>query len=486
MIQELLGQHYLGLGATILGQLAPQATQRAAGSIFKHIYNKYRSEPAFAWRESGKQFRKNHPQFPRPRFEPRSPRPQQSSLNTTSALANYATEAGKTIREEPLSSDVGGECGALHIFGKFNRDGSVEIARDHLQRTCYHTVIGGIISPVHDGYGKKDLESATHRCNMTRLALQSSDWIRLSEWECHQDTWSRTKVVMQYHQVNYTTHEELLHWCPSGSFPRIPPHLVLCSVPLVASHGYPQHLVLCSVPLVASHGYPQHLVLCSVPLVASHGYPQHLVLCSVPLIETIVGQHGLVVVTRNGSNPYKFIYESDILTKYQNNIHIVTEWITNDVSSTKIRRALRRSESVKYLLVDPVIDYIHKQGLYNTKEKAVVLNCEPCTATGIGKVKLEEMNPHLRGGRVENHLGTTTPSSPDRDSNLDLPVLSSLALHDKRTTFECETLTRNNERAVSPNSSSLANISVTNIHWNKRASHGFVDRRFPQSSVIAL
>ncbi|CAG2067921.1 unnamed protein product, partial [Timema podura] len=85
-------------------------------------------------------------------------------------------------------------------------------------------------------------------------------------------------------------------------------------------------------------------------------------------IETIVGQHGLVVVTRNGTNPYKFIYESDILTKYQNNIHIVTEWITNDVSSTKIRRALRRSESVKYLLVDPVIDYVHKHGLYNTKE----------------------------------------------------------------------------------------------------------------------
>nr|CAD7408550.1 unnamed protein product [Timema poppensis] len=329
----------------------------------------------------------------------------------------------------------------------------VEIARDHLQRTCYHTVIGGIISPVHDGYGKKDLESATHRCNMTRLALQSSDWIRLSEWECHQDTWSRTKVVMQYHQ------------CPSGGFPRIPPHLVLCSVPLVASHGYPQHLVLCSVPLVASHGYPRTLS-CVVSLwwlptelcyeecrANNHGnrsmvpeptelHPNHerhskqasaarrapldprrhdsqgrgsgpgealvrrrpsrdrlelrgsgqtktyithsggrmfqLATLAVDRrgdrglnlgrIETIVGQHGLVVITRNGSNPYKFIYESDILTKYQNNIHIVTEWITNDVSSTKIRRALRRSESVKYLLVDPVIDYINKQGLYNTKE----------------------------------------------------------------------------------------------------------------------
>nr|CAD7394782.1 unnamed protein product [Timema cristinae] len=44
----------------------------------------------------------------------------------------------------------------------------------------------------------------------------------------------------------------------------------------------------------------------------------------------------------------------------------------------------------------------------------------------------EEVNPHLRGGRVENHLGKTTPSSSDRDSNLDLPVLNSQAQHDKR------------------------------------------------------
>nr|CAD7434493.1 unnamed protein product [Timema monikensis] len=48
------------------------------------------------------------------------------------------------------------------------------------------------------------------------------------------------------------------------------------------------------------------------------------------------------------------------------------------------------------------------------------------------KTKVSEVNPHLRGGRVENHLGKTTPSSPDRDSNLDLPVLSSRAQHGKR------------------------------------------------------
>nr|CAD7262936.1 unnamed protein product [Timema shepardi] len=51
---------------------------------------------------------------------------------------------------------------------------------------------------------------------------------------------------------------------------------------------------------------------------------------------------------------------------------------------------------------------------------------------GIGKVELEEVNPHLCGERVENHLGKTTPISLDRDSNLDLLVLSSRAQHNYR------------------------------------------------------
>nr|CAD7257545.1 unnamed protein product [Timema shepardi] len=50
----------------------------------------------------------------------------------------------------------------------------------------------------------------------------------------------------------------------------------------------------------------------------------------------------------------------------------------------------------------------------------------------IEKVELGEVSPHLRGGRMENHLGKTILSSPDRDLNLDLPVLSSRAQHVKR------------------------------------------------------
>nr|CAD7402811.1 unnamed protein product [Timema cristinae] len=48
-----------------------------------------------------------------------------------------------------------------------------------------------------------------------------------------------------------------------------------------------------------------------------------------------------------------------------------------------------------------------------------------------GFIKIvKEVNPHLGGGKVEKHLGKTTPSSPYQDSNFDLPVLDSLAQHE--------------------------------------------------------
>nr|CAD7567410.1 unnamed protein product [Timema californicum] len=46
-----------------------------------------------------------------------------------------------------------------------------------------------------------------------------------------------------------------------------------------------------------------------------------------------------------------------------------------------------------------------------------------------GRLNIEEVNPNLSGGKVESHLGKAEPISPERDSNLDLPVLGSLSQH---------------------------------------------------------
>nr|CAD7439400.1 unnamed protein product [Timema bartmani] len=82
---------------------------------------------------------------------------------------------------------------------------------------------------------------------------------------------------------------------------------------------------------------------------------------------------------------------------------------------------------------------VKKRQEWSTRLVSEALLREPSTASRTcrsvdtsGCHGRDEVNPHLRGGRVENHLGKTTPSSPDRDSNLDLPVLGGLAQQDWR------------------------------------------------------
>ncbi|KAL2720364.1 centrosome-associated protein 350 isoform X1 [Vespula squamosa] len=230
-----------------------------------------------------------------------------------------------------------------------------EVARDHLHRMGHDIVVGGVISPVHDAYAKKELAPATHRCSMLRLALQDSDWIRLCTWETRQSGWTRTRSSLQYHQnllnlflfdtndIKNNIPKEDLEWIPEN-----------------IRNSQDQ------TPI-------QIKLLCGADLLESFGTSD---LWIEEDIDAIVGQHGLVVITREGSNPNKFIYDSDILSRHMNNIHIVTEWIPNEVSSSKIRRAFKRGESVRYLLQDSVIDYVHKNGIYNTNSSTTTIKLD--------------------------------------------------------------------------------------------------------------
>ncbi|XP_058959385.2 nicotinamide/nicotinic acid mononucleotide adenylyltransferase 1-like isoform X3 [Pocillopora verrucosa] len=193
-----------------------------------------------------------------------------------------------------------------------------EIARDALLKTGIYTVVQGILSPVNDGYKKKGLIESEHRIQMCRLGVQTSDWISVDNWESEQAGWTRTAKVVKH------VAEDVVTKFPGSSPPTVK---LLCGADWLEALAEPN--------IWADED-----------------------------IEEIVGKHGLVVISRVGFNPESFIYESDVLTKYINNIHIVTDWISNDVSSTKVRRALRRSESVKYLIPDPVIDYIKENKLY--------------------------------------------------------------------------------------------------------------------------
>ncbi|XP_015604187.1 uncharacterized protein LOC107272016 [Cephus cinctus] len=269
-----------------------------------------------------------------------------------------------------------------------------EIARDHFHRMGTHIVVGGVISPVHDAYAKKDLASAMHRCAMLKLALQNNDWIRVSSWETRQNAWIKTRISLQHHQnllnailfdtnnIKHHTEIEDLEWIPEN------------------------------VKNSSDRSPIQIKLLCGADLLESFGTPG---LWADEDIDAIVGQHGLVVITREGSNPNKFIYDSDILSKYMYNIHIVTEWIPNEVSSTRIRRALKRGESVKYLVQDLVIDYIYKHGIYNVKS----------TSTIKLDLSLNNANNYLHiDPKYQNAFLTPSPSDITMESPSPIEIIS--------------------------------------------------------------
>lgn len=69
-----------------------------------------------------------------------------------------------------------------------------------MRRNGQWDVLAGILSPVHDAYGKKDLLPGVHRVAMCRLAVASSKWILVDDWETRQAGWTRTRDVLDYYE----------------------------------------------------------------------------------------------------------------------------------------------------------------------------------------------------------------------------------------------------------------------------------------------
>lgn len=108
------------------------------------------------------------------------------------------------------------------------------------------------------------------------------------------------------------------------------------------------------------------MLLCGADVLESFGVPN---LWKQEDIAEIVGHYGLVCITRSGSDPNKFIHQSDVLWKHRKKIHVVPEWVSNDISATHVRRALRRGQSIRYLLPDSVVHYIQENDLYSAESE---------------------------------------------------------------------------------------------------------------------
>lgn len=218
-----------------------------------------------------------------------------------------------------------------------------ELAKDHLQDQGYR-VLGGVISPTNDKYNKKGLISSVHRLEMARLALEDYSFVKLSPWEVEQAEWSRTRLVLDTHQDLITKFcqgsEEKQPWMPDNLSP--------------LNESDPGEI-------------PKLVFICGADLLESFSVPN---LWMESDIERIVQMYGLAVITREGCDPEKYIYGHDILNKFKENIHIATERVPNMISSTCIRLAIRRGHSIKFLVPNPVINYVNQNNLYRKESDA--------------------------------------------------------------------------------------------------------------------
>jgi len=210
----------------------------------------------------------------------------------------------------------------LVLMGSFNPPHmahlrTLEMAKDFLVRQSQR-VIGGVMSPVHNDYKKhkKSLIDYQDRRAMVELATQNT-WIKCSVWEGKQSSWTPTRQTLEALQeqarVEYNE-----------------PNLVA--------------KLVCGADLLESFSVPD--------------------LWKWEDIDKILGNHGVLLCRRQGSNPDQFIFKHDLCNKHSSNIKIIYEPVNNDVSSTVLRTLAARNCSLRFLTTDSVCDFIAERKLY--------------------------------------------------------------------------------------------------------------------------
>lgn len=80
--------------------------------------------------------------------------------------------------------------------------------------------------------------------------------------------------------------------------------------------------------------------------------------------EELVSNYKIIVMERNEDKVEDIIKQNELLNCYKENIHVLSQEIRSNFSSTYIRAQIKKQKSVRYLLPDEVYHYIEENKLY--------------------------------------------------------------------------------------------------------------------------
>ncbi|CAF0985341.1 unnamed protein product [Adineta ricciae] len=218
----------------------------------------------------------------------------------------------------------------LLLTGSFNPVTIAHLRMLELARDYYHLrsiqVLEGIISPVSDSYGKAGLVKVDHRIEMLKASIKNDKWLRVDTWEAEQTSWTRTKLVLDYH------HEMVKQKYGEKTGVRFLSGADVVRTMFNAKVWLPQDID----DIMTKYG-----VACITRLTAPES-----------------GQGGATTPDVKEGMP-------DLWKKHT---EVIQDWVVNDISSTNIRNKLKKGCSVKYIVPDGAIDVIRQYGLYNSND----------------------------------------------------------------------------------------------------------------------
>ncbi|KAK4166683.1 Nicotinamide/nicotinic acid mononucleotide adenylyltransferase 1 [Cladorrhinum sp. PSN259] len=203
-----------------------------------------------------------------------------------------------------------------------------EMASDFVRFNTDFEVCAGYLSPVSDAYKKVGLAPGHHRVDMCSRAIEPSPWLMVDPFEtvnCNENgepAYVPTAKVLRHfdHEINTV---------------------------FGGIEGTDGKMRKAKIALLAG-----------ADLVMSMGEPG---LWSPIDLDVILGSYGAFIIERSGTDIDEAL---STLRQYENNIWVISQVIQNDISSTKVRLFLKKDLSVRYLIPDPVVEYIDEHGLF--------------------------------------------------------------------------------------------------------------------------